>query len=115
MDPKISSRLRVEAGSTSTKMVGPTAAGHGFFRPSRNSRFKSEDEALRLANDSDYGLGAAVWTRDLSRAHRMMQRLIASVAALFVTAEGDGHITIVIVVDEDRTGQLKTIWIALES
>jgi hypothetical protein len=25
-------------------------------------------------------------------------------AALFVTAEGDGHITIVIVVDEDRTG-----------
>jgi hypothetical protein len=26
-----------EAGSTSTKMVGPTAAGHGFFRPSSSS------------------------------------------------------------------------------
>jgi acyl-CoA reductase-like NAD-dependent aldehyde dehydrogenase len=33
--------------------------------------FRSDDEAVGLANGTDYGLGAGLWTRDLSRAHRM--------------------------------------------
>jgi (Z)-2-((N-methylformamido)methylene)-5-hydroxybutyrolactone dehydrogenase len=40
-------------------------------------RFKDEADALRIANDTEFGLASAVWTKDVQLAHRMASKLNA--------------------------------------
>ena len=55
-------------------------------------RFHTEDEAVALANDSPYGLGAGLWTAQLARAHRVSRRLRAGL--VWVNCYFDGDITV---------------------
>ncbi len=50
--------------------------------------FSDEAEALALANDTDYGLAATVWTRDLAKSQRMARHINAGKIRLVSTAAG---------------------------
>ena len=41
--------------------------------------FDTEEEAIQIANDTEYGLSAAVWTKNLTRAHRVTSQIRAGI------------------------------------
>jgi len=45
-------------------------------------RYDTEDEAIRLANDSDYGLGASIWTRNSAHGEALARRIEAGTVML---------------------------------
>jgi len=87
-------------------------------------RFDTEEEAVRLANSTVYGLASAVWTSDLARAHRMVRAINAGV--VHVNTYGGSDITVPLggvkqsgfgrdksLHALDKYLELKTAWISL--
>ncbi|WP_432697874.1 aldehyde dehydrogenase [Marinobacterium sp. YM272] len=115
MAPTIVSGVRPEDPLAREEVFGPVLAVIPF---------DTEEEAVALANATDYGLSAAVWTSDLSRAHRMVRQIKAglvhvntyggadlSVPLGGMKQSGNGH-------DKslhafDKYLDLKTAWIKL--
>lgn len=98
-------------------------AQHEIFGPVLSVlTFSTEDEAVDIANNSDYGLGSAIWTADLSRAHRLSRRVQAGMVWVNCYEEGDssvpfggqklsGHGADRSVHGLDKYTSLKTTWI----
>lgn len=60
-----------------------TIAREEIFGPVLSTiMFKTTDEALKLANESSYGLEANLWTNDLTKAHRLARALRAGVVTV---------------------------------
>ncbi|PTB37055.1 uncharacterized protein TrAFT101_010791 [Trichoderma asperellum] len=96
----------IEDGKKEAKLVrgGDIVEGKGcyirpaiFTDPSPNARvlkeeifgpvvvvckFKDDDEIISLANDTEYGLGAYIWTRDIGRALRLSNKIEAGMIGI---------------------------------
>lgn len=115
MEPTIVTNVREQDSLAQQEVFGPVLAV---------TAFKDEDEAIHLANSTDYGLAGGVWTLNLSRAHQMVRRMRTGVVHVNtyggpdvtvpmggVKQSGNGH-------DKsmhafDKYLELKTAWIKL--
>ncbi len=52
-------------------------------------KVKSEEAAIKLANDTEYGLGASIWTGDISKGERIARRMEAGMACVNRGANSD--------------------------
>ena len=115
MRPALLDAVRPEMDIARQEVFGPVLAV---------TPFDDEAEAVRLANGTDYGLAAGVWTGKLSRAHRMVRAIKAGVVHVNtyggpditvplggVRQSGNGHDKSMHALDKYL--DLKTAWIQL--
>ncbi|MNF34543.1 Aldehyde dehydrogenase PuuC [compost metagenome] len=76
-DPKLAAGYYVEPTVVEAQ-PGDRVAQEEVFGPFVTVlRFSTDEEALAIANGTQYGLGSGLWTRDLQRAHRMAANIRA--------------------------------------
>jgi len=78
--PTVVDNVRPDSLLAQQELFGPVLA---------ITTFSDEGQALALANGTPYGLASAVWTNDLSRAHRFSRRLKMGVVWVNCYEEGD--------------------------
>lgn len=115
MQPTVMTNVKPSDTLATREVFGPVLAV---------TPFKDEAEAIRIANGTDLGLAAGVWTRNLSRAHRMISSVRAGVVHVNtyggadltvplggVKQSGNGHDKSLHALDKYH--DLKTAWIQL--
>jgi len=68
VQPAVLTNVRQDMAVVREEIFGPVLVA---------TPFKTEEEALRLANDTSYGLGASIWTRDFNKIHFFTRHLRA--------------------------------------
>ena len=51
--------------------------------------FENEDEALQIANDTNYGLNAMIWSNDLNKVHKLTKRIKSGKVLVNNLSDGD--------------------------
>ena len=115
MEPTIITDVAAHHSVAQKEVFGPVLAV---------TAFEDEDDAIRLANSTDYGLAGGVWTSDLSRAHRMVREMHTGVVHVNtyggpdvtvpmggVKQSGNGHDKSLHALDKFL--DLKTAWVKL--
>ncbi len=66
LQPAVIADLDIGCRTATEEIFGPVVTVHPF---------EDEQQALQMANGTEYGLAASIWTRDLQRAHRVSEAL----------------------------------------
>ncbi|MEN0138683.1 MAG: aldehyde dehydrogenase family protein [Rhodococcus sp. (in: high G+C Gram-positive bacteria)] len=115
VDPAVFVDVDPDSRLAQHEIFGPVLAVHSF---------RTEEEALAIANNTVFGLGSSVWTADLGRAHRMARGIDAGLVWINCYEEGDssvpfggrklsGHGADRSTHGLDKYTHLKTTWIEL--
>ena len=72
--------------------------------------FSDEEEAIRMANDTEYGLHASIWSNDVNEVHRMSRAIQAGTISVNCFSEGDMGTPFGGIKQSGFVGRDKSLW-----